>query len=206
MRRKIGALCIFLGILLMCAAGILLWNNHTEDVTAEVSVEALLPELLKKIPQVPPEEKLLELLTPEEYLPPSTFEMTRVEIDGYDYIGYLTIPSLELELPIMADWDYTRLQIAPCRYYGSVNGRDLVLMAHNYSSHFGRLSDLQTGDTIIFTDMDGITTQYVVAGRDVLDPGAVEEMTSGEFDLTLFTCTYGGKSRVTVYCTRVRDQ
>jgi hypothetical protein len=25
-------------------------------------------------------------------------------------------------------------------------------------------------------------------------------MTDGEYDLTLFTCTYGGKSRVTVRC------
>jgi sortase A len=48
--------------------------------------------------------------------------------------------------------------------------------------------------------MDGNTTAYEVVGKDVLDPTAVEVMTSGEYDLTLFTCTYGGASRVTVYC------
>lgn len=206
MRRKTGAALMVLGFILMCTAGILLWQNHTEDLAAEVSVEVLMPELLAQMPEVPKEENHFEQLTPVELLPPSAFEMTRVEIGGYDYIGYLSLPSLNLELPIMADWDYTRLQIAPCRYFGSTNGRDLVLMAHNYSSHFGRISELQPGDAVLFTDMDGCTTHYVVEGRDILAPDAVEEMTSGTFDLTLFTCTYGGKSRVTVYCTRILDE
>ena len=203
MRRKIGILCLILGFCLMASAGVLLWRNHAEDTAAEISVAELVPQLLEKIPQVPPEEKIMEQLTPVEFLPPSAFEMTRVEIGGYDYIGYLSLPSLGLELPIMADWDYSRLQIAPCRYTGSINGRNLVLMAHNYASHFGRISELKSGDLVLFTDMDGHTTEYLVEGRDVLPPDAVEEMTSGEFDLTLFTCTYGGKSRVTVYCSRL---
>ena len=76
-------------------------------------------------------------------------------------------------------------------------------MAHNYASHFGGLSELSEGDNVFFTDMDGIVTMYEVVAQDILDPYAVEEMTSGEFDLTLFTCTYGGQSRVTVYCDRV---
>ena len=54
-----------------------------------------------------------------------------------------------------------------------------------------------------FTDADGNVHCYAVAAVDVLDPTAVEEMTAGEFDLTLFTCTYGGKSRVTVFCDRI---
>lgn len=202
MSRKIGALLMFLGFVLMCTAGILLWQNYTEDLSAEASVEALMPEILLRMPEVPEEENYIKQMIPVEHLPPSAFEMTRVEIDGYDYIGYLSIPVLELNLPIMADWDYSRLRIAPCRYFGSTNGRDLVLMAHNYASHFGRLSELQLEDAVLFTDMDGHTTHYVVEAKDILTPTAVEEVTSGEFDLTLFTCTYGGKSRVTVYCNK----
>lgn len=129
--------------------------------------------------------------------------MTQVVIKQYSYIGYLTIPKLRLELPIMTDWSYEHLKISPCRYSGSVMGDDLVLMAHNYARHFGKLSELSTGDEVYFTDVLGITTRYQVVGRDVLDPYAVGEMTSGEFDLTLFTCTYGGQSRVTVYCDKV---
>jgi sortase A len=35
---------------------------------------------------------------------------------------------------------------------------------------------------------------------EILSPFAVEEMTSGDWDMTLFTCTVGGQSRVTVRC------
>jgi sortase A len=107
---------------------------------------------------------------------------------------------LELELPIMSSWSYGKLRLSPCRYTGSLRGEDMVLMAHNYKSHFGTISQLKLGDEVRFTDMDGKTTVYTVVGTDVLDPSAVEVMTAGEYDLTLFTCTYGGASRVTVYC------
>ena len=75
-------------------------------------------------------------------------------------------------------------------------------MAHNYPKHFGQISDLSIGDSVVFTDMDGNVSNYSVVAKDVLSPTAVKEMTSGDFDLTLFTCTYGGKSRITVYCDR----
>ena len=105
----------------------------------------------------------------------------------------------------MGEWDYYRLRIAPCRYSGTIRVEDLVLMAHNFSQHFGGLSKLSPGDSVIFTDMDGMITSYQVVALDVLHPTAVEEMTAGFYDLTLFTCTYGGKSRVTIYCNKISE-
>lgn len=200
MRAKLGRLFIFLGVLLLCGALSLYLHNRNEASRARQHSQAVLPQILEQIPSEPDEELLAQRLIPLEFRSPKSFEMTEVIIDGYGYIGYLSIPALELNLPIMGSWDYTRLQIAPCRYVGSVAGEDLVLMAHNYAVHFGRISQLKTGDSVIFTDMDGITTAYRVVARDVLAPTAVEEMTAGDFDLTLFTCTYGGENRVTVYC------
>jgi sortase A len=199
---------MFLGAALIFGALSLFLHNQREDNAAEKVTVELMPQLMEVIEEMEasatePATYEQPVGTPLEYLDPSAFVMTEVEINGYAYIGYLSIPALELELPIMADWDYPRLQIAPCRYTGSVRGEDLVLMAHNYASHFGNISQLAPGDSVIFTDMDGIMTVYEVVAQDILDPHAVEEMTSGEFDLTLFTCTYGGKSRVTVYCDRV---
>lgn len=37
---------------------------------------------------------------------------------------------------------------------------------------------------------------------EILDETAVEEMTAGEWDLTLFTCNYDGRARITVRCIR----
>jgi hypothetical protein len=31
-------------------------------------------------------------------------EMKVFPIDGYDYMGWLTMPTVDLELPIMAEW------------------------------------------------------------------------------------------------------
>lgn len=207
MRRITGAVCLFLGAVLIFGALTLFVHNQHEEAVAESRSEDLMPVLMEAIEEKeksPTEPPTYEqpVGTPVEYLDPDALIMTEVEIDGDKYIGYLSIPSLELELPVMSGWDYRKLNVAPCRYNGSVRGEDLVIMAHNYDRHFGRLAELTEDDPVIFTDMDGIVTTYEVVGQDILSPYALEEMTSGDFDLTLFTCTYGGQSRVTVYCDR----
>ena len=100
----------------------------------------------------------------------------------------------------MADWSEAKLKLSPCRYYGSVRGGDMVICAHNYARHFGRLSELRIGESVLFTDLDGTVTRYAVAEVQVFAPSEVEDMISGDYPLTLFTCTYGGKSRITVRC------
>lgn len=206
MKSKLGGFLIFLGVLLMLGAVGLLLYNENEATMAETSAAEVMPELVSTIQnnkQILEQSGTLQVDVPLEFMKPSDKVMTEVEIDGYLYIGYLSIPDLNLELPIMSDWTYASLQKAPARYCGTVKGEDLVLMAHNYNMHFGRISELREGDLLYFVDMDGDTTAYEVVGRDVLAPTAVEEMTSGDYDLTLFTCTYGGQSRVTVYCDKV---
>ena len=118
----------------------------------------------------------------------------------------LRIPALSLELPVINDWSYARLRVAPCRYADSVYQGNLVIFAHNYTRHFGRLKNLSRGDEITFTDVDGNVFRYEVAELETLSPYAVDEMTSGDWDLTLFTCMIGGKSRVTVRCKQTKDR
>lgn len=194
MRRKVGTICMVLGAVLVAAALCLFIYNQRESGKAAEASEQVLGKLVEEVGK--------NGKNTDPYDP----EMTVVEIDGYGYIGYLSIPSLNLELPVMSEWDYERLKIAPCRYSGSTKTNDLVIAGHNYTRHFGPLSRLKPGDAVYFTDMDGKLWSYEVVELDTLQPTAVEEMTSGEFDLTLYTCTYGGKSRVTVRCDQVRDQ
>ena len=207
MKSKIGILCIVLGaVLLVGALGLVLFNLQ-QDTAARNAAMDILSRLVEQIHGNTPDEPAdvipdLELQVPPELLTDEDKKMTEVEIDGYAYIGYLSVPTLDLELPIMSDWSYAQLRIAPCRYSGTLRGEDLVLMAHNYNTHFGRISKLNVGDSLTFTDMDGVTTRYRVVATDVLDPTAVAAMTSCDFDLTLFTCTYSGANRVTVYCNK----
>lgn len=187
--------------LILAALSLFLWNQR-ESEAAGNSAEKILPRIMERIeaqsigdgPEDGPS-------LPDPYDP----AMTEVEIDGYAYVGYLSIPAAELELPVMSQWDYERLKTAPCRYAGSAKTGDLVICAHNYTRHFGPIQELSPGDLVYFTDMDGVVWRYEVAAVEILPPVAIEEMTAGEYDLTLFTCTYGGQSRVTVRCAVVDD-
>lgn len=193
MRKIAGGLLMGVGTVLVCGAlGLFLWNRW-EDACAGAYVDYTLPQIVTYVE---------DGAGKEEEAAEST-EMTEVMIDGYAYIGYVSIPALGLELPVMSEWDYDRLKIAPCRYSGSTKTDDLVLCAHNYSRHFGNIKNLTVGDSVCFTDMDKETVWYEVASVDILEPGDVEAMTDGSYGLTLFTCTYGGASRVTVRCLRV---
>ena len=110
------------------------------------------------------------------------------------------MPAIGIELPVQDSWSLSLLKSAPCRYKGSAYRGDLIICAHNYATHFGRLGNLLPGDEVIFIDMEGTAFRYAVAEKETLAGTAVEEMESGEWDLTLFTCTFGGQARTTVRC------
>ncbi len=196
-KSKIGTALIVVGIAAVLAAVSLLILNVSADIQAEKSVLKIMPLLNEQREQAPAEAAA------EEYTEDTSDEMTVKEVDGYGYIGSLSLPTLKLELPVMEAWDYKRLKISPCRYSGSAKTNDLVIAAHNFTRHFGSLKSLNKGDKVYFTDMDNKIYTYEVEKTETLAPTAVEEMTNSEYDLTLFTCTYGGQSRVTVRCRRV---
>lgn len=210
MRAKFGTFLMIVGSALVVAALALLLYNEQEDQQAGESVQVLMPQIVQAINQRQEEREEQKVTEPPVAVPavtePADREMAVVDIDGYGYIGFVGIPALNLELPVMADWSYPQLKISPCRFTGSLYTDDLVIMAHNYARHFGGLSKLSAGDTVTFTDMNAVTTVYEVVALDVLEPTALEEMTAGEYDLTLFTCTYGGQSRVTIRCDRVPEK
>lgn len=199
MKRKLGALLMALGLILIAgAAGLFLWNQQEADRAATASAE-LMPKLNAVIMANAGDEasKTPDLPIPME---PEKPVMTAVEIDGHSYIGYLTIPRLGLELPVMEEWSDENLKIAPCRFTGTTMEENLVLAAHNYKKHFGPIRRLKPGDQVIFVDMENVTTVYEVASTDAVAPTAVEEVTAGAYDLALVTCTYGGNTRLVVYC------
>lgn len=194
MGKRLAHICTALGILLMIGSGYLYLFTRAEDRMAANASAQILPQIKTQIAhaQTAPSE-------------PETHSLS-VTVEDSEYIGYLSIPALELELPVMTDWNYEKLKQSPCRYTGSLWEGDLVIMAHNYDHHFGKLSTLSPGDSIFFVDAQGITSQFQVGALDILVPTAVAEVTENEHDLTLFTCTYGGKNRVTVFCDRVISQ
>ena len=133
MRVKGWKISIVLGLLLLAAA-LYLWghnrweSNRAGEASAEV-LAALKVEITSPAPvptptinpeyaASPTPEPVRETEKQEEVEPSPSPEMATQEIQGYDYIAVLYIPVLELELPVMDQWDYTRLTVAPCRYTG----------------------------------------------------------------------------------------
>lgn len=205
MRNK-GTGMILLGLLLIAAALFLTAYNLYDEQRAEQSALQVIDRLEDYLPSEAPTEASTEPIVEQAPMPNDApdyvlcpdMEMPVETINGIDYIGVLQIPLLELELPIASEWNYPNLKTAPCRYSGSAYLNNMIICAHNYSSHFGKLKSLSEGDVATFTDMAGNVFIYKMVERETLNPTDIEEMEDGDWDLTLFTCTVGGKTRVTI--------
>ncbi len=183
------------GLLLLAAAFLLISYNLWEGQQAGDAAGKVLDELTQAMKQQ--SENI------PDYLEHPEMEMPTLEVEGNQYIGTLEIPALGLTLPVMSQWSYPKLRIAPCRYAGSAYQEGFVIAAHNYSSHFGNLNQLSSGDRIYFTDVTGNRFSYQVAEVEELNPTALEEMVSEGWDLSLFTCALSGQARVTVRCEKI---
>lgn len=202
MRKQRGRVFINLGLLLVAAALFLTLYNVTQDRRAQRTAGAAVAALKEAAAQKSSSGSagLPQLDTTPDFVRYPEMEMPVETVAGQDYIGTLEIPAIRRTLPVISQWSYPSLYEAPCRYTGSAYSGDLVIAAHNYSSQFASLRRLQTGDEVRFTDVDGNVFVYAVVLTETLAPTAVEEMTAGEYGLTLFTCTYGGSYRITVRC------
>ena len=203
---KRGKLCTALGLLLLLAAlGLTaynLWRDAMASMSVDVVLERLTPTLSSRqseLPALSSGEALEEAFVPDYVLNPE-MAMPEENIDGRSYIGVLRLPSLGLELPVLGEWSDSGSKAAPCRYSGSAYLENLVIAGHNYRSHFASLPQLQPGDAVTFTDMDGTVFRYKVDSLETLSPYAISDMTSGGWPLTLFTCTVGGQSRLAIRC------
>lgn len=212
MRNRRGLSFILIGVLLIAAAASLgvynVWDEKRAADAAESTVEELLPMIpdLEKLNMERPEPvDPSEVVIPDYILNPK-MDMPTAQVAEYDYVGVLSVPSLGLKLPVMSDWSYPLLKVSPCRFSGSPYQNDLVIAAHNYRRHFGRLTELQQGDAVDFTDMDGNVFHYEVGEMEVLEPNEGRKMVGSDWDLTLFTCTIGGRARFTVRCAQINDQ
>lgn len=206
MRKWIGVICVFLGVICILSAIGFVAYNRWEDENAEKIAQDLLEDVQSIIeepqPELPLPDDTVNLPDDPEKIP---IEMATVKVGGYDCIGILSVPILDLELPVLTDWSYAKLKKAPCHYYGTYYEKDFVIAAHNYESHFGRLSQLQAGDIVIFTDVNGADHCYEVVLLETLPKEATQEMIASGFALSLYTCTPGGANRVTVRCNAVED-
>ncbi len=195
--NKKGLIILIAGLLCVAAAIGLFINNALASRHAEESAQKITEELEKKISE---ENSGAENAFPTDN---PYREMPTVTVGGQPYIGILSVPESELTLPVLASFDYDSLQETPCLYSGSIYRKNMVIGAHNYDSHFGRIDSLSQGSRVIFTDTENHRYDCEVVSMETLKPDQNDELTKkfgNDWDISLFTCNYSGSARIVVRC------
>ena len=163
-KQRLSKALIITGALMLAACAVLMvWNVHQSN-KAHQAVQEQLPKVESAISQRA-ESSSKNDNTTAPLIEAEKKKMPVVEIDGNDYIGYITIATLGMKLPVMNTYSDYKLNIAPCRYYGSLETDDLVIAGHNFASSFEKLTQLKEGDEVRFTNMNGQT--YVYRGEEL---------------------------------------
>lgn len=203
MRKILSGFFIFFGTLLLVVAILIVVENRTEQTEAEnISMEVLeqLEPVIEAIKTAEARKDPTTAADIPDFQRNPDMEMPTTIVNGTEYVGTLEIPVLELNLPVVNTSTKANLKKSPCRYSGTPYMNNLIIGAHNYKAHFGRLKKLTYGTNVIFTDLDGNVFEYTVADIETLQPYQLDDLVGSDWPLTLYTCTVGGQSRVVVRC------
>jgi len=186
---------IILGLSMILTSTYFFFRYEQEAEIAGENAQQLLTAITQEIEQTR-EQEVYDTAQREQ----TPGQMLQTSLQGYDLVGIIRVPGVGVELPVLNSWSYDLLKLSPCRYSGSIEGQDLILMGHNYKKHFAPLRRVSPGDRVEFLDISGTSYPYVVAETAVLKPTQLDELSSSEYALTIFTCTPGGQSRFVVRC------
>lgn len=133
--------------------------------------------------------------------------------DGYQYatVATINIPKINVNYPILdGTTDSTEeteslLKISPTKFWGPEPNEvgNFCIVGHNYrnTKFFSKVPTLGNGDIIEITDMEGKTIQYKIYDKYQVDPtdlSCTSQLTNGNKEITLITCTDDSKQRVIV--------
>lgn len=124
---------------------------------------------------------------------------------SYQTEAILDYPKLGISYPVLSEESEDLLKVSLCKYWGPNPNKvgNYCIVGHNYLSGkmFGKLSSAEIGDEINLTDLNNNTVTYVVYNRYVVEPTDVSctsQLTNGQREITLITCTNYGKQRLVV--------
>lgn len=139
----------------------------------------------------------------------NTQENEKIEMQGYEVIGIVKIPKINLEYPILnietSNPEETKapMKISIVKYWGGkVNDYgNLSIAGHNNhnGTMFGKTKNLEIGDIVELTDLEKRTIQYEIYDKFVTDPNDVSILATKDNsvrEVTLITCTNGNKNRL----------
>ncbi len=194
-KKKLVLTMATMGSIIMIVCLFFIMDNAKKNSLVQVQAKEIVTEIHNRISKNTDDS----ISAKDELEFPLNEEVITVEDN--DYIGVISIPKIDKELPVMNELTTENLEISPCLYY--TDERGIIIGAHNYDSLFGQIVHLSAGDRITFTDVNNNEMCYEVSGIEIINPDERDVLMSGEWDMTLFTCTYMGKQRIVVRCNEI---
>ena len=186
---KISNILIFILIIVAIILIIIIGTKYSERKKNEDSVKAVVSQINTGIQN---NEEEIE-------------QIPYIEYEGYQVIGTIQIPKINIEYPILAQSDEIALEKSITRVgNGTVNDiGNLTLAGHNYidGSMFGKIDELQNEDEISILDLYGNRITYKVFNIYVTNPDDVsvlEPIEENTREITLITCINGNKNRLII--------
>ena len=180
-------------IIIILGTGIFIFNSFSKE--DENSLEMMVEKPPEEIIENKVEQDIDELVVRE------------CEIDGntYEVIAVLYIPTLNIEYPVFSSTSKELLKVSLNKYWGPNPNRpgNFCIVGHNYydDKFFGKLHNIKKGEVIQLTDMSGKGLQYFVYDTYIVNPDNTDctsQLTNGETEITLITCTKDFKQRFIV--------
>ena len=205
-KRGCGIIFFTFGIVMILASLFLTFMYEKRDADAGHNSEVLMQELMRTelsvAPIILPPSVLEEKEEPAAVEPTPVPEMATADYNGLQMLGVIRVPECGIELPVLDNWSMTMLEYAPCRYSGNVYSGDLIVMGHNYTTHFKPLKKVSVGAEVEFESVDGFVWRYTVESIESIHGDEPEKLPS-DHDLILFTCEKYGTSRFVARCSFV---
>lgn len=132
------------------------------------------------------------------------------ELKGFEIIGKIEIPKLNVEKYILSETSTKSLKVSVTKICGPKINEigNFCIAGHNYNKVFGKIKTLEKNDKILLTDVYGDTITYQVYDvykTNPKDVSCLNQDTQSEKELTLITCTAGATKRVIVKAVEVYD-
>ena len=224
-KKKIYKFDFFLSVFLVCILiSFCIYAEYNRNKDEEVSQEILANMNMTEDTTVADSNVLIAVLDDEEQTEEINAEnqaeqlknagkTTQTTQNGYKYIsvGTVKIPKINVEYPILdgqtdsAEETEELLKISPTKFWGPEPNEvgNFCIVGHNYrnTKFFSKVLTLEKGDTIQITDLSGKTINYRVYNKYEVDPTDVSctsQLTNGNKEVTLITCTNDSKLRVIV--------
>ncbi len=142
----------------------------------------------------------------------TTVTPRREKYKGFYYVGTISIPSIDVNYPILEEMSTKALETAVVALYPP-KGENInkpgnsVIVGHNYRNglFFSNLKRLEIGAKITIKDYTGVTKNYTVyekTEKDQSDTSFYQRDTGGKAEITLSTCTDASNNIRTVVFAR----